>query len=379
LIAGIQDLTRSPFPSNRVKKPSKNQLVDSKKVGWMVLAFGNHLSDTWEDRRLFLGCGLSFRLNSMKLHSLSDTDLQLSTFCCGLGDLFALPSDKSDELLDAYVEAGGNFFDTAHMYSHWLPGGNGLSEISIGDYVRRRGLKNVTIATKGGGPSLWRYRKVEHPLSPGRLSADIDDSLARLECDSITLYYLHGDDPRLAPAEIIETLNAEVNRGRIRYIAASNWPVQRIAEANEYARTKNLQPFVISQPRWSLAAHKTRAGLNSEEQISWHRKSQFPVAPYCPTAQGFFAGVPSKTDDPYDTPENHQRRARTMELAKKHGVAPSQMALAWLLNHSFPVFPILGTKNPERLKEAVAAEEIRLTAEELTWLDTGKSPGSGAP
>ncbi|HEY0256914.1 MAG TPA: aldo/keto reductase [Candidatus Methylacidiphilales bacterium] len=307
----------------------------------------------------------------MKLHLLAGTDLQLSTFCCGLGDLFSLPPVESDALLDAYIEAGGNFFDTAHMYSHWLPGGNGLSEISIGDYVRRRGLKNILIATKGGGGSLWRYRKTDQPLSPGRLGADIDDSLARLECDTITLYYLHRDDPRLSPAEIIETLNAEIKRNRIRYIAASNWPVQRIAEANEYARSKNLQPFVLSQPRWSLAAHKIQAGLNAEDQIAWHRASGFPAAPYCPTAQGFFAGVIPKADDPYGTPENHQRRSRVAELAKKYQMGANEIAVAWMLNQPFPVFPILGTKNAKRLKETIAAEGLRLTPEEVKWLDVG--------
>ena len=107
----------------------------------------------------------------MKLHPLAGTDLQLSTFSCGLGDLFALPQAQSDALLDAYVELGGNFFDTAHMYSHWLPGGNGLSEISIGDYLRRRGIKDAVVATKGcAGANCTSCRVPPLFPSPHRLA-----------------------------------------------------------------------------------------------------------------------------------------------------------------------------------------------------------------
>ena len=312
----------------------------------------------------------------MNHHSIPGTDLQLSTFCCGLGDLFTLgETDVSDKLLDTYVEAGGNFFDTAHMYCHWLPGGNGLSEISIGDYVRRRGLKNVTIATKGGCGSNWRYRKVvDDLLTPGRLLADIDDSLARLETDTISLYYMHRDDPRVPVSVIMDTLHAEIGRGRLRYIAASNWRAERLAEANAYARSKNLPQFVISEMNWSLAAHKTRFGLNSPGQVEWYRETQFPVTPYSPTAQGYFTGTATASENAFGSPENHARRERVTELAAKYKVTPTQMALAWLLNHPFPVFPIIGTSNPERLKDALGAEGIPLTEQELAWLEHGGAP-----
>ena len=308
----------------------------------------------------------------MKLHPIPGTDLRLSTFCCGLGDLFAVGDTKeSDKLLDTYVEAGGNFFDTAHMYCHWLPGGNGLSEISIGDYVHRRGLKDVTIATKGGCASLWRYRKIDDLFSPGRLIADIDDSLGRLETDTIQLYYMHRDDPRVPVSEIMDTLHAEIARGRIRYIGASNWRVERLAEANDYARSRSLQPFVLVEPNWCLAAHKVRFGLNSPGQIDWYRRTNMPVAPFSPTAQGFFTGPATASDKAYGTPENYARRERATALAEKYKVSPTQIALAWLLNHPFPVFPILGTSNLERLKEGIAAEEIKLSEEELIWLEQG--------
>ena len=308
----------------------------------------------------------------MSLHPIPGTDLRLSTFCCGLGDLFTVgKTDDSDRLLDAYVETGGNWFDTAHMYCHWLPGGNGLSEISIGDYVHRRGLKNVTIATKGGCASNWRYRKVDDLFSPGRLIADIDDSLGRLETDTIELYYIHRDDPRVPVSVIMDTLHGEIARGRLRYIAASTWSVDRLDAANEYARSKNLQPFVMVEPNWCLAAHKVRFGLNSPGQLDWHLKTKMPAAAVSPTGQGFFSGTSPDSEKAYGTPENHARRQRATELAAKYKVTPTQIALAWLLNHPFPVFPILGTSNVDRLKEGLGAEGINLTEEELVWLEQG--------
>jgi aryl-alcohol dehydrogenase-like predicted oxidoreductase len=307
----------------------------------------------------------------MKRHTLPGTDLSVSTFSCGLGDLFANSPKESDALLDAYVEAGGNFFDTAHMYSCWLPGGNGLSEISIGDYVRRRGLKDAVIATKGGGPASWRYRKVDYYLSPARVGADIDDSLARLECETLSLYYLHRDDERVPVGEVMDMLHAEIEAGRIRHIAASNWSTARLAAANDYARAKGIPTFALSQPRWSLAAHKNSPGLNAPGEIAWHRQTGLPVAPYSPTARGLFASAEFFTEGDYALPENEQRWNRARELATKRGISPSQIALAYLLCHPFPVFPILGTKNNDRLKEALQAEGIPLSETEMAWLDQG--------
>ena len=263
----------------------------------------------------------------IRLHALANTALQLSTFCYGLGDLFALPSQQSDALLDAFVEAGGNFFDSAHCYSFWLPGGNGQSEIGIGDYVRRRGLEGAVVATKGGHPAAPNYRSVKKYLSPERIGADIDDSLGRLQCDSIELYYLHRDDTQMPVKEIMDALNAEIKRGRIRYLGASNWDVHRIEQANTYARENGLAPFVISQPRWSLAVSSSGYDLNAPGQIEWHRQIGLAVAPYSPNAGGFFGG---RKDGEHQTPQNLERRRRAGELARKYKVAPNQINLAWL-------------------------------------------------
>ncbi len=300
--------------------------------------------------------------------SLAGTDLQLSSFCCGLGELFALPAAESDALLDAFVEAGGNFFDTAHCYSFWLPGGNGISEIGIGDYLRRRGLTDqVVVATKGGHISMPNYRSVEYYLSPERIGADLDDSLGRLQCSHVELYYLHRDDERVPVGEIVDALNAEIERGRLKYLGASNWSTARISEANEYARANDKVGFVISQPRWSLAHAQSSDStlVEAEEQIGWYRDNNFALAVYSPTAHGFFDGHDT---DAYNSPQNNARRERARELARKYDATPGQIALAYLINQSFPVFPIIGTSKPTRLREALQADELTLTPDEIVWL-----------
>ena len=309
----------------------------------------------------------------LRQQQLPASELKLSTFCCGLGDLFALPSSESDALLDAFVEAGGNFFDTAHCYSFWLPGGNGQSEIGIADYLRRRGLTDqVTVATKGGHPSAPGYRAVDYYLSPERIGADIQDSLGRLQSSHVALYYLHRDDERVPVGEIIDSLNDEIERGRLRFLGASNWSTARIAEANDYARANGLSGFIISQPRWSLARAQggDRTLVDADDEINWYQEKNFPLAVYSPTAHGYFDG---NTTGAYDSPRNAARRERAESLARKHNATPGQIALAYLVNQPFPVFPILGTSNVARLREALGADELELTPDETAWLVSGAS------
>ena len=157
----------------------------------------------------------------MERVALAGTDLSVSRLCYGgAGFGTAVRGADLDALIDAFRDAGGNFFDTAHIYAYWAPGGDGASERALADYFRRRGGRaEAVIATKGGHPGRPGYRTVDGYLSRGRLQADIDDSLGRLDTDTIELYWLHRDDTRLEVAEILGTLNDEIKRGRIRHLA----------------------------------------------------------------------------------------------------------------------------------------------------------------
>lgn len=304
---------------------------------------------------------------------LPQTELRVSAICYGAASFgTAVQGEAMDRLFGMLRDAGGNFFDTAHCYCAWLPDGDGVSERALGECVRRQGGREaLVIASKGGHPAMSPYYpRPERFLAPEVITADIDDSLRRLRMDVIDLYYLHRDDAAVPVGEIVESLNAEVARGRIRYLGASNWRVERIAEANAYAAAHGLRGFVISQPQFSLAQPAGAMGDDpcmrhlTTADMRWHTTTQLPVAAYTSTAGGFFAGRAGG----FDTPDNRARRERAEQLASSLNATPTQVALAWLLAQPFPVIPILGTTQPDHLREGLAATEVRLTEEQVNWL-----------
>jgi aryl-alcohol dehydrogenase-like predicted oxidoreductase len=318
----------------------------------------------------------------MQTRELGQSDLPVSALCYG-GAGFGCHRRGADldALLNAYRDAGGNFIDTAHCYSFWTPAGAGCSECAIGDYVQRNGKGDLVVATKGGHPGVPGYRTVEHWLSPARVAADIDDSLGRLRLDTIDLLWLHRDDTRLGVQEILETLNAEVRRGRIRWFGASNWHSSRIAAANAWAASHGLQGFVANQPEWSLADKKDRAAdvagtgaemrFLSDSDRAWHRVSQLPVVCYSATAGGYFADPARHAGGAYDTPLSRARARRAGELAARLGATPGQIALAWLLHQDVPVIPITGTLDAAHLQENLAAVNVSLSPSQLRELELG--------
>jgi aryl-alcohol dehydrogenase-like predicted oxidoreductase len=306
---------------------------------------------------------------------LPGTDLDVSPICYGaMGHGTIADAARSEELFARYRDAGGNFFDTAHCYCFWIPGMLGASERMLGEAVRRHGCRDdVVIASKGGHPGAGpSYPKPDAFISPETIAADLDDSLARLEMEVIDLYYLHRDDPRVPAGEIIEMLNAEVRRGRIRWLGASNWSAVRIADANAHAAAHGLRGFSVSQPRWNLAQDNpggdpTMRTLDAAD-FAWHQDTGLPVAPYTSTAGGYFAGADHPT---FQNPVSQARRARAVQLAADLACTPAQVALAWLLAQPFPVYPIIGTTNPAHLADALGATDVRLTAEQVDWLRDG--------
>ena len=321
----------------------------------------------------------------MTRQTLPTTDLSVSAFCYGVMHFGTIA--RGSEMLAlyrAFRDAGGNFFDTAHSYACWRPGGDGASERGLGECLQHFGDRHdVVISTKGGLFGAGSvYPRPDDCLTPQVIASDITESLSRLGIDTIDLYVLHRDDRRHPVGEIIELLNAEIARGRIRYIGASNWSTDRLTAANAYAAAKGLQGFVTSSPQWNLARpnhppiawngdYDTTAQMMTDLDIAWHRAHQFPVMPWTPTAYGYFAGAAGRNAQSFDNPTSQERRERARHLAEELGGTPNQIALAYLRSHDFPVFPILGTMNRDHLAEALAAEDIALTATQRDWLAQG--------
>lgn len=318
----------------------------------------------------------------MKQIQIVNTSLNVSEFCLGCMQLGAMTEPEPiRQLVHAFRNAGGNFFDTAHCYCSWLPSGAGASEVRLGNYIKENNCRDqVILATKGGHPTMERYRTVTNYMSRARIEADIDDSLGRLQTDVIDLYWLHRDDPQIDVGTILDILNAEVKRGRIRYFGGSNWTSQRLHEANVYAKKHGISGFVASQPQWSLLQYSPMSQTDrlkpgtllhvDDADRQWHKQSRIPLIPYGSTGNGFFASN-GKQPEKYQSPENQARCHRATELAAQKQATPTQVALAWLLAQPFPVVPILGTSKVEHLEEAMKANSLSLTQKEVLWLEKG--------
>ena len=150
------------------------------------------------------------------------TDLLVSPVCLGSGPFgTAVKPTDAFAMLDAFVERGGNFLDTARIYADWIPGGQNASEKTLGAWLQANGLRNrIVLATKGAHPDL----KTMHisRLSPEDIAADVAASLHYLQTDRIDLYWLHRDDTALPVGEIVDALNQQAQAGRIRYYGCSN-------------------------------------------------------------------------------------------------------------------------------------------------------------
>ena len=267
------------------------------------------------------------------------------------------------EVIEEYVRLGGNAIDTAHIYGpdkHTLVGG----------YLRSAGRDKLIVMDKGCHP-YQRNRVTEEDMA-----ADIRDTHERMGVDHTEFFVLHRDDPDVPVGEIVEWLNVHKKEGRIDAFGGSNWSCERIAEANRYAEAHGLQGMSLSspnlalavpiEPMWSGAHSVTRADRD------WFARTGFPLFSWSSGAGGFFAGL--ETDNVkrvYFNEENHGRKDRATELAKKHGVSPTQIAVAWTLNQPLNVFAIVGPRTAAEVRENMETVMLQLTAEELDYLERG--------
>jgi aryl-alcohol dehydrogenase-like predicted oxidoreductase len=317
--------------------------------------------------------------------SIFNTELEPSRICLGAASFGSdIPKDASFEVLDAYFDAGGSFLDTAHIYAAWREGGWGASERTVGEWLAARGVRDrVVLATKGGHPPLDNIKQGR--CSPENLDQDLSESLERLGVDCVDIYWLHRDDPSRTVGEIIETLAGFVIDGRIRSYGGSNWIRSRLAEANAYAAEHGLPPFAASQAGWALVnpAFSTPpvAGMLylEAEDIRWHAETKFPLVAYTAQAKGYFCDEnvtwarlgfsgPVPRGGEYDSAESRKRLLATLALADLKGCSANQVALSYLLHQPFPVYPIIGTSNVDRVREALASAQVILDAYDMQIL-----------
>jgi len=301
--------------------------------------------------------------------ALPKTELSVHPLCLG-GNVFGWSADESESfaVLDAYVEAGGNFIDTADVYSEWKPGNSGgESERIIGKWMKARGNRSqMVIATKVAKLST------RPGLSAANIRAAAEDSLSRLQTDYIDLYYAHEDDTKIPLTQTLEAFNALVVDSKVRYIAASNYSAARLREAIHISQTYNWASYVALQNHYNLLERK-----EFESDVAPALSSMgISALPYFGLARGFLSGkyaAGAKIDSvradgvsEYQNERGYAAVARLEELAKAHNAPVSAIALAWLRAQSVVSTPIASARTVDQLKEIVRV--VNLTSDEVESL-----------
>ena len=299
--------------------------------------------------------------------SLGRTGLDVFPICLG-GNVFGWTADEpqSVEVLDAYVEAGGNFVDTANSYlvEH------GRSETIIGRWIADRGNRDqIVLATKVGGG-----KPVKRNLRPDTIKGEAEGSLERLQTDRIDIYYAHFDDEQTPLEDSARAFDALVRAGKVRHVAASNYSAERLGRALEIQRYHDLAEFSVLQPHYNLVERRFERTLLPIAD-AW----ELAVCPYYALAKGFLTGKYRPGGQEVESQRAERARAYLEqdgaavlealdEVAGAHGVEPAAVAIAWLLAHPRVVAPIASARTPEQFDAILPGASLELSPEQVDRL-----------
>ena len=311
----------------------------------------------------------------MIFRELGKSGLHVAPLAFG-GNVFGWTADEatSFSLLDAFVDAGLNLIDTADVYSRWAPGHKGgESETVLGKWLKKSKKRNrVVIATKVGmemGPD----RK---GLSKKYIRRAVDESLKRLQVDTIDLYQSHIDDADTPLEETLETYARLIEAGKVRAIGASNYTAARLAEALELSRTQGLPRYETLQPQYNLME---RAGYEDELEPLC-RKEGLGVISFFGLARGFLSGKYRSEADLAKSPRGDGVKAylnpRGMgvlaaldAIAAVHHAAPASVALACLMARPGLTAPIASATSLAQFEQLAQATRLELDAGTIARLD----------
>ncbi|MET8539225.1 aldo/keto reductase [Kitasatospora sp. NPDC004799] len=308
---------------------------------------------------------------------LGTSDLSVFPLSLG-GNVFGWTADEEQSfaVLDAYAAAGGNFVDTADVYSSWAPGNTGgESETVLGNWLRSRGNRDdVVIATKVG---MLAERS---GLGAATIKAAAEDSLRRLGVERIDLYYTHRDDDTPVE-EFVTALDELVREGKVRAVAASNISAERLTEALAFAEREGLAKYVAVQPHYNLVSRGTFEGPLADV-VADHGLA---TVPYYALASGFLTG---KYRPGAAGPDSARAEGAARYLAEPRGprvlkaldtvaaeleVEPASVALAWLAARPTVAAPIASARTVEQLPPLLAGATLELTPEQTALLDAASA------
>ena len=309
----------------------------------------------------------------MQKRRIGHSELQVAPLMFG-GNVFGWTADEatSFSMLDAFVDAGLDFIDTADVYSAWAPGNHGgESEAIIGKWFQRSGKRDrIVLATK---VSKHPQRK---GLSAANIQAAVEDSLRRLQTDYIDIYFSHDDDTATPLAETLGAYQRLIEAGKVRVIGASNHSGARVEEALALSRQYGLPEYQVLQPEYNLY---DRAGYETDlEPVAL--AYQLGVVVYWSLASGFFSGKYRSKEDLADKARGsrvekylNERGLRILgaldRVAARHASTPASVALAWLIARPSVTAPIASATSLQQLESLVAAVHLTLTGSDIRELD----------
>jgi aryl-alcohol dehydrogenase-like predicted oxidoreductase len=297
------------------------------------------------------------------------TSLEVYPLCLG-GNVFGWSADEAQsiEVLNRYAEGGGNFIDTADMYSEWAPGNKGgESETIIGNWMADKGNRSsMIIATKVAKLSR------RPGLSAKNIITACDESLARLRSEYIDLYYAHEDDLNTPIEETLKAFNSLIQSGKVRYIASSNYSPERLERSLQISRELGMANYVAAQDLYNLLdRQKYENGLRA--LVAKHKIS---ILPYYALAKGFLSGkykrgeridsVRAAGTVGYQNEHGWSLLSKVQELAQRHNTTMSAISLAWLRAQPTVSVPIASARTVEQLAEIMPI--VKLAPEEIELL-----------
>lgn len=317
----------------------------------------------------------------MDYKRLGRTGLKVSPLCLGTMQWgWTADEAAAGKVMDAFVEAGGNFIDTADIYSRWAennPGG--VAEEVIGRWMKQRGNRSqIVLATKlrgpmGSGPN-------DQGLSRKHICDAVDASLRRLQTDYIDLYQSHSADPETPIEETLWAFDDLVKAGKVRYIGASNYTAWQLVEALLTSQKDEVTRYDSLQPHYNMA---NRAEFERELKTVCE-KYGVGVIPYSPLAAGFLTGKYQRNSTPdskraegimsrYNNEAGWKTLDAVQAVAKETDSTPVAVSLAWLLAQPVVTAPIIGANTVEQLQASLDTLKLKLSEAQVKQLDEASS------
>jgi aryl-alcohol dehydrogenase-like predicted oxidoreductase len=315
----------------------------------------------------------------VKKRKIGDSGLEVAPLALG-GNVFGWTADEptSFAILDAFVGAGFNLIDTADTYSRWVPGNKGgESETIIGKWLKRSGnRKKVIIATKVGSEMGPNSRGLTKPY----ILREVEESLRRLQTDTIDLYQSHKDDPETPLDETLEAYSQLIKQGKVRAIGASNYGAKRLSEAFRISAQKGLARYQSLQPRYNLYDRAEYEGsleaLCVEQGIG--------VITYFSLASGFLTGKYRSEKDQAKSVRGqgikiyfNDRGFKILEAldqaSKQFHSTPAGVSLAWLIARPGITAPIASTTSVEQLNDLIEGTQLQLDRTTIALLNKASS------